>query len=394
MSADDAPSAPVYGAALKSEWDLAPGTVYLNHGGFGLTPRAVLAVQDDWRRRIERNPTRFMVRELQPALREAAARAAAYLGARGEDFVFIDNATSGVNAVLRSLSFAPGDEILITNLGYPAVRNAARFAAARAGAAVVEAEVTVPVADAGAVANAVAARLSNRTRLLICDHIASHSALVLPVARLAALARAAGAQTLIDGAHVPGQLAVDIPALGADYYVGNLHKWLMVPRGTGFIWARPELQRALHPLTISHGYERGFNAEFDWTGTRDPSAWLSVPAGMAFHERLGGARLMARNQALAAAMAAMLGQAWRTPHGGPGEMFAAMATVALPEAGPATQERARALGNWLAETHGVYAAINAISGRLWVRIAAQAYNEPADYERLAHAFAGKNSSAP
>jgi isopenicillin-N epimerase len=382
----DAGARPLYGAAAKAEWGLAPELANLNHGSFGSTPLAVMAAQDAWRRRIEANPTQFMSRESRPALRDAARRVAAELGAEGDDIVFSENATSAANAVLRSLDFKPGDEILITSLGYPAIRNAALYVADRAGAGVVEVGIPLPVRDADSILAAVQAKLSGRTRLAIFDHICSGSALVLPVERLTGLAHRAGAAVLIDGAHVPGQLPLDLAGLGVEYYVANLHKWLMAPRGTGILWARRDLQAGLHPLTISHGYRKGFIEEFDWTGTKELTGWLSAPAGIDFFHRLGGERLMARNRELALAMGRMLSKAWDTPLAGPLQMFAAMAVVALPNAGPATFERSTELRLYLAEQHGIEAAVNASDGRLWVRIMAQAYNEPADYERLRRAF--------
>jgi isopenicillin-N epimerase len=384
--AADAGARPLYGAAAKAEWGLAPELANLNHGSFGSTPLAVMAAQDAWRRRIEANPTQFMSRESRPALRDAARRVAAELGAEGDDIVFSENATSAANAVLRSLDFKPGDEILITSLGYPAIRNAALYVADRAGAGVVEVGIPLPVRDADSILAAVQAKLSGRTRLAIFDHICSGSALVLPVERLTGLAHRAGAAVLIDGAHVPGQLPLDLAELGVEYYVANLHKWLMAPRGTGILWARRDLQAGLHPLTISHGYRKGFIEEFDWTGTKELTGWLSAPAGIDFFHRLGGERLMARNRELALAMGRMLSKAWDTPLAGPLQMFAAMAVVALPNAGPATFERSTELRLYLAEQHGIEAAVNASDGRLWVRIMAQAYNEPADYERLRRAF--------
>jgi isopenicillin-N epimerase len=376
-----------FGAALRGAWRLDPEVAYLNHGGYGATPDAVLAAQGAWRERIERNPTAFLARELPALLRQAAASVAASLGARGADLAFVENATAGINAVLRSLAFAPGDEILITSLAYPAIRKAARFAAERSGARLVEAPIPLPVRDARAVLEAVAAHLGPRTRLAIFDHIASASALMLPAAALVALAHRAGARVLIDGAHVPGQSALDLGALGADWYVANLHKWYFAPRACGFLWAPPAEQAGLHPLAISHGLGDGFAAEFDWTGTRDFTACLAAPDGVAFHDRLGGAALMRRNAALAQEAAALLARAWRTELAGPPAMFAAMATVRLPIAGAATPERAQLIVRWLAATHRIEAGVNCDSGALWLRIAAQAYNERAEYERLAAAVA-------
>ena len=371
-----------FGAAIRHAFDLDPAVAYLNHGSFGVTPQMVLAAQTDWRHKIERNPAAFMAKARAGLLREAAAPVAEYLGARAEDLVFMENATSAANAVLRSLAFDEGDEILITSLGYRAVNHAAAYVAARAGAALVEAKIPLPTGGADEVVAAVTQKLSSRTRLAVFDHIASQSAIVFPIERLVAAAHRVGAQVLVDGAHVPGQLTLDIPALGADYYVANLHKWLFVPRGCAILWAPPERQDRLHPLTISHGYGQGFLAEFDWTGTRDLSGWLCAPEGIAAHRRLGGERLMERNRALTRDMAAMLARRWGTGLAAPPDMFAAMAVVRLPESPRDHLE----ITQWLHETHRIMAPVYRIDGALWVRIAAQAYNEPADYERLAVAI--------
>jgi isopenicillin-N epimerase len=376
-----------YGASVRSEWPLDPDVTYLNHGGFGVAPKAVLAAQRGWRERIERNPTRFHARELPQALREAAASVAKTLGARGEDLVFVENATSGINAVLRSLVLDPGDEIVVTSLAYPAVLNAARFAAARAGAHVREVALTLPVQSEDAVLDAVSAAFGSRTRLVLIDHIASASALVLPVAALVARAHEAGARVLVDGAHAPGQVTLDLPALGADWYVGTLHKWYFAPRSCGVLWAQAAAQEGLHPLAISHGLGQGFAAEFDWTGTHDFTAALTAPTGIEFHRALGGTDLMARNAALAESAVRHLTSAWGTETSGPLSLFAAMASVRLPVVGEATPERAQLVLRWLAETHRIEVAISCARGALWVRIAGQAYNEPADYDALASLIA-------
>lgn len=377
---------PPYGAGLRHEWPLQPDFAYLNHGGFGVTPHVVLAAQDEWRGRIERNPTWALAYELEGWLRAAVAPVAQAIGAEPEDVVFVDNATTGLNAVLRSLDFEPGDEILLTSLTYPAIRKAALYVAARSGAHVIEAEVRLPIADEAAVLHAVAKRLSIRTKLAIFDHVASHSALVLPAATLTRLAHEAGAQVVIDGAHVPGMLALDVPGIGAEWYVGNLHKWYFAPRSCGFLWAAKTVQASIHPLAISHGYGQGFRTEFEWTGTRDVTAALAAPAALDFHARLRGPALMARNVALAREAGAMLARRWGTEMTGPSASFAAMATVRLPLTAAADSARAVALMRELAERHRIAAAVVALGDALWVRIAAQAYNEPSEYERLAAVF--------
>jgi len=377
---------PLYGAALRGEWRLDPAVAYLNHGGFGVTPEAVLAEQDRWRARIERNPTYFLTYEVDDALRAAVKPVAAAIGAAAEDVVFVDNATTALNAVLRSLDFEAGDEILITSLSYPAIRKAAHYAASRTGARVVEAEIALPLVDDAAILRAVAGKLTIRTKLAIFDHIASHTALVMPAAALTRIAHEAGALVAIDGAHVPGQLPLDVAAIGADWYVGNLHKWYFAPRSCGFLWATPAMQRITHPLAISHGYGDGFRAEFEWTGTRDVTPALATPAALDCHTRLGGPALMARNTALAREAAALLASQWKTELAGPADSFAAMATVRLPLKDDLTPARAGTLMRELYEQHRIIAAVVPLANALWVRVAAQAYNERADYERLAVLF--------
>jgi isopenicillin-N epimerase len=336
---------------------------------------------------MERRPTRFMNDELPTALRAAAGRLAAFVGAEARDLAFVENATAGCNAVLASLPLGAGDEILLTDHGYAAVRNAAAHIARRTGARVVEAPIRFPLHDPAGIADAVGSRLGPRTRLVILDHITSPTAVILPIAELCAMCRAAGARVLVDGAHAPGMLALDIPAIGADWYVGNCHKWLMAPKGAGFLWANPSAQADLHPLVISHGYGRGFCAEFDWIGTRDPTAWLAVADAIDFHELLGGQELRRRNAALAREAAAMLAAEWRTERGTSDALTGSMASVRLPVHEPASTERAAALRIRLFEEHRIEVAVAAFAGALWARVSAQAYNEPADYARLARVFA-------
>ena len=213
---------------------------------------------------------------LPEALRHAADRLGAFIGADGKDIAFVDNATTGCNAVLRSLRLEPGDQIVVLTHGYGAVRNTVRYLCERAGARMVEAEVPFPRADPDTIVTNIAAALTPRTKLAVVDHITSGSALVLPLQRIVAACHAADVPVLVDGAHGPAQVPLDMRALGADWYAGNCHKWLCAPKGSAFLYARPDRQDDLHPVTISHGLGKGFLEEFDWTGTRDPSAWLAT----------------------------------------------------------------------------------------------------------------------
>ncbi len=370
-----------WGAAVRAEWTLDPDFVSINHGSYGATPRAVLAAQASWRERMEAQPGRFMRAELPGALRTAAAHLAGFLGAAGEDVAFVANATEGCNAVLRSFDLVADDEILVLSHGYGAVRNTVRHVAARAGARVVEAAVPFPRPEPAALVAAVAAALSPHTRLAVLDHITSPSAIVLPLVEIVAACRAADVAVLVDGAHAAGQVPLDLPALGADWYVGNCHKWLCAPKGAGFLWAAPARQAGVHPVVISHGYGQGFIAEFDWTGTRDPTAFLAVPAALDFCTRLGGPALVARNRTLAAAAGAWLAERLGTEVGTAGSTAGSMASVRLPLAGPVTQPRVAALAAALLAA-GTDAPPHLIDGAAWLRLSAHAYNTMDDCARL------------
>ena len=372
---------PLFGRAVRHEWVLDPDFVSVNHGSFGATPRVVLAAQRDWQLRMEAQPGRFFRAILPDALRHAAERLAGFLGADGKDLAFVENATVGCNAVLRSLPLAAGDEILVLTHGYGAVRNAVRYVAECAGARMTEAAVPFPRRDAAAIVASVAAALTQRTRLAVIDHITSGSALVLPLEGIIAACHAAGVPVLVDGAHGPGQVTLDLGSLGADWYVGNCHKWLCAAKGCGFLWAAPARQAGLHPVTISHGFGNGFLAEFDWTGTRDCSAWLSVGAAIDFHARLGGAALRARNVALAAEGATLLARRLNTEQGATGALAGAMGLVRLPLTGPVTAARSETMRARLLAA-GTDVPTHIIDGALWLRLSAHAYNEIGDYERL------------
>ena len=281
-----------FGAARRADWPLDPDVTYLNHGTVGVTPRRVLAAQQAIREEMARHPSAFLLREVSglvgaptgrpTRVRQAAAAVARFAGAQPDDLVFVDNATTGANAVLRSLPLVPGDEILLTNHTYGAVANAAAFVARERGATVRTVRMPYPAFDRGALLDAVEAAIGTRTRLAVFDHITSESALVLPIAELAARCRARGVPVLGGRRARPRRRAARLPSLGVDWYMANLHKWACAPHSCGFLWAAPARQSGLHPPVISWGLDKGFTAEFDWVGTRDTSAWLAAPEGLAF----------------------------------------------------------------------------------------------------------------
>ena len=383
--------------SIRTEWDLDPDFLTVNHGSFGATPHSVTAAQRAWQDRMERQPSRFMSTVYPDAIREAADALGSFVDANGRDIAFVGNATEGCNAVLRSFpGLGPDDAVTVLSHAYGAVRNAVRFVTENAGARIVQAAIPYPGPTEDLLVAAVAATLTPQTRLAVIDHITSGSAIVVPAQRIVALCHAGGVPVLIDGAHAPGQIDLDLTAIGADWYVGNCHKWLCAPKGCAFLHAAPAAQSGLHPGTISHGYGQGFLAEFDWTGTTDPSRFLAVKEAIAFHQRLGGAALRERNRQLAARGAELVARRLNTSVGTSGPVAGAMATIRLPVDDP-SPAHALAIRQRLMAA-GTDAPVHALDGALWLRLSAFAYNQADDYVRLAEMVAevlrGNVASAP
>jgi isopenicillin-N epimerase len=388
-----------FGYPLRSQWPLEAGLTYLNHGTVGVTPLPVLEAQRAIQNEIERNPSRYLLRELceivvghpnveRPRLRQAADAVGEFVGVRGDDLVFVDNTTTGANAILRSWPIRSDDELLVSDFGYGGVTRAVMFAARERGATLRVAEMPYPVRSAEDVVEAFAAAIGPKTTLAVVDHVTSQSALVLPLAAIAERCHARGVAVLADGAHAPGAIPLDIPSLGVDWYVGNLHKWLWVPRSSGILWASPARQQTLHAAVISWGLDKGFNAEFDMPGTRDPSPHLAAPAAIAYRRRLGIAEVCRHNHALAWNGAQLLAERWASEFTTPETMIGTMATVALPEKLGSTEDDAATVRDALLFDHRIEVHVHAFRGRLYARICGQVYNELADVERLADAVRG------
>jgi isopenicillin-N epimerase len=389
------------GAALRARWRLDPAVTFLNHGSFGACPAPVLAKQDELRARLEANPVRFMVRELGPLLDVARAEVAAFVGADPDDLAFVANATAGVNSVLRSLPLGPGDELLTTSHAYNACRNALAFVAERAGARVVTATVPFPIASAEEIVEAVLAHVGPRTRLVLIDHVTSPTALVFPVARLVAALAERGVDTLVDGAHGPGMVPVDLDALGAAYYVGHGHKWLCAPKGAAFLHVRRDRQATVRPTVISHGAtatapgRSRFRLEFDWPGSVDPTPALCLPEAIRFLAGLvpgGWEAIRTHNRTLALDARRRLCAALGIAPPAPDALVAAL--VALPVADGAAPPAGTVgvsdpLQAALYERFGIEALVAPFPAapRRVLRVSAHLYNEPDDYERLAQALA-------
>jgi isopenicillin-N epimerase len=386
---------------FRERWSLDPAVIFLNHGSFGACPRAVLAAQDRLRARLERQPVQFLVRDLGGLLDAARAELAAFVGADPADLVFVPNATTGVNAVLRSLPLGRGDELLVTDHAYNACRNALGYAAERTGATVVVAAVPFPLSSVGAVVDAVLGHVSAQTRLVLLDHVTSPTGLVFPLGDLVPALSARGVDVLVDGAHAAGMVPLDLGRLGAAYYTGNCHKWLCAPKGAGFLHVRRDRQALVRPLAISHGANAPrtdrsrFRLEFDWTGTIDPSPYLCIPEAIRHLGSLlpgGWDELRARNRALALEARRILAAALGVEPPAPDDMIGALAALPLPDGTGAPAQSPLYLDplqDELLARFGIEVPIIPWPAppRRLIRVSAQLYNTRAEYERLAAALA-------
>jgi len=350
---------------------------------------------------MERQPLQFLARELETQLDAARAALASFVGAEAEDLVFVPNATTGVNTVLRSLRFAPGDELLVTNQEYNACRNALDFVAENSGARVVIAKIPFPFRNADELIAPILAGVTPRTRLALLDHVTSQTGIILPLAPLVEELNRRGVDTLVDGAHAPGMVPLNLNQLGTAYYTGNCHKWLCAPKGAALLHVRRDKQKFIRPLTISHGANSArkdrsrFLLEFGWLGTGDPSAALSVSEAIRFvGSRLPGGwpEVLAHNHALALVAREILCAALSVAEPCPAEFIGSMAAVPLPdapaEALPQLPFNEYPLQDALRVKHRIEVPVIAWPAppKRLLRISAQLYNALPQYERLAGAL--------
>jgi len=383
-------------SAFRRHWALKPGTVFLNHGSFGACPKPILELQAKLRREMEAEPVQFLWRHFEERLEPSRQALAKFLGARPRDVVFVTNATTGVNAVLRSLKLRRSDELLTTNLDYNACHNVLMAATRRAGAKLITANIPFPLRNADEIVEAVLQAVTPRTRLAMIDHVTSDTALVFPLARLVRELEKRGVDTLVDGAHAPGMVPLDLQKLRPAYYTGNLHKWICAPKGAAFLWAREDKQAELQPAVISHGNNRTragfteFQDRFDWPGTFDPSAWFCVGEAIRWMGDLlpGGWReLRARNRALAVAARRLLCQKLEVEPPCPESLLGAIATIPLPQRFQGTPRSGRIDADQLQlyDDFGIEVPFSRIGPKKWrcCRVSAQIHNTLADFEYLA-----------
>ena len=384
---------------FRRHWLLAPGAVFLNHGSFGACPKPILALQTQLRQEMESAPVQFLWRHYEERLEPARAEVARFVGARPRDLVFVTNATTGVNAVARSLKLRRGDELLTTNHDYNACHNVLAETARQAGARLVTARIPFPLRGPGEIVDAVLQAVTPRTRLAMLDHVTSASALVFPVAQLVRELAARGVDTLVDGAHAPGMLPLRVAKLGAAYYTGNLHKWVCAPKGAAFLWVREDKQKELHPAVISHGHNTprpgfsSFQDRFDWAGTADPTAWFCAAAAIHWLAGLypgGWPVIRDANHELAVFARRLLCERLQIEPPCPENMLGAMATLPMPEPfqGRPKSGRIEAEQLRLYDEFGIELPFFRFGSpeRRYFRISAHLHNSLAEYAYLAEAL--------
>lgn len=376
---------------LRDQFLLRDDIAYLNHGSFGACPRPVFDQYQRLQRELEAEPVDFLHtgRTLPARLAAARAELAAFLGADRDEIVFVPNATVALNTAARSIALEPGDEVLTTDHEYGAMDRMWTFLCEKQGATYVRCTLPLPLDDPQEVVEAVWSGVTDRTRVLFLSHITSPSGVVLPVEPLVARARERGILSIIDGAHAPGQIDVDLHALGCDVWAGNAHKWLMAPKGVAAFYVRREVQDRMEPLVVSWGWRSDapgpsrFVDEQEWTGTRDVSACLSVPAALAFFREHDWPRVRRACRALLLeARAELLALTGLEPLCPPEPWLAQMGAVPL----PANVDGA-AFGHALRHAHKVEAPVTTFAGRPWLRVSVQGYNTRQDVDRLVAAVA-------
>jgi isopenicillin-N epimerase len=374
-----------FGKHLRPLWHLEADGTFLNHGSFGACPKTVLAAQSAWRETMERQPDQFFRRTVSPlnpdnALRQGARRLAAFMGTTGDKVAFVANPTEAVNTVLKAFPLKADDEILVLDCVYNAVRLSVEEKCRATGARMVMAMLPIPMTSNDVVGRIVDAA-TPRTRLAIIDHIASAPALVFPVAEITRALQARGVKVMVDGAHALGQLDLNLDGIGADWFTATAHKWFYAPKGSAFLHARNPGDLQLRPLSVSHYYNDPFPLCFDYVGTRDVTAFLTLSPAQDFIEQYGAAEIRTWLTSLSRAGIEPLSRIGATPIA-PDSMFAAMRAYHLPQRRPVVPDDAQQLINGFWDKHRIQVAASAYQDKLLLRLSAQVYVDLEDFGHL------------
>ena len=381
---------------LAKHWILDPETCFLNHGSFGATPVSVLEEQSRLRNLIESDPVRFFERDYIPLMKGAVGKLSEFINADSEGLVFVKNTTEGVNTVLRSLDLKPGDEIIVTNHSYQACWNAVDFVTERSDAKTVVVDIPFRVKNEEEVVDLIMDKVTGKTVLAMIDTVTSATGLRMPFEKLVRDIQGAGVDVLLDAAHGPGIVPLDLIAMDAAYCTGNCHKWICTPKGSAFLHIREDKKSLVRPLSISHGYsfegtdQEKFEYEFGWPGTQDPTAWLCIPHAIEFLGSLldgGWQEIMDHNRELAIQGRRILCGALGTSPPVPDSMVSSIAAVEMPgegDVGPMSLE-GDPYHNFLLDEFGIQVPVFPWRhhNKRYIRISAQLYNHVEEYEFLA-----------
>ena len=383
-----------FGHKILNEWYLDESVVFLNNGSFGATPKVVLEAQFEIIRKLEREPLTFFLDDYNELLNIASVRLAGFVGSEVENIVFVENATTGVNTVLRSLinEINPGDELLTTNHVYPGVKNAMQYVADKTGAKYVEADIPFHIDGSAQIAEIIKKSLNEKTKIAVFDHITSPTAIIFPVKELIEICHAYNTIVVIDGAHTPGMLELNIEELKPDFYTGNCHKWMFTPKGCAFLWVNKNYHDEINPLCISLDYNKGFRQEFAWTGTKNPSSWLVVPESINFYEKFGKNEIMSYNHKLAIEARNEILNTLHLDKPCSDDMIGSMASFEMPgnlEINPHSQFELRK--HFLKE-YRIELPFIVFDNKLLFRVSAQIFNEIEDIYKLIDAIEDFNKT--
>ncbi len=377
-----------FGYRIKNEWLLDDGVTFLNHGSFGATPLKVLQAKEEFERRLEREPFTFFIEEYNVLLIESLSKLAKFVGSKEENIVLVENATTGVNTVLRSLEkeLKPGDEIITPNHVYHGVWNTMKFIANRTGAKAVEFDIPFPVVNNELIIEKIINQITPKTKIIILDHIASPTALIFPVKEIIELCRSKGIITIIDGAHAPGMLELNIESLGADFYTGNCHKWMFTPKGCALLWISKEWQSKINPLVISLFHGNSFQEEFAWTGTKNPAPWLSLSPAIDFYNALDFTKVREYNHKLVCDATELICSELKINEHANYDMLGFMSSIELPVKMKIDEKTTMELRNHFMKKYWIELPFHIFDNRIFFRISAQVYNEIDDYKKLVSAL--------